>query len=236
MAYVSENLAQRVKQLIIGELRYYFQNVSQFGFPGNPIQMPIIREAYGLNIRQYPIIIVKILHEETKNMGIGRDFVEDVESDDQLVGQSILPGTEAFPTPVPYMKRTIAERFGYMSDITFNLQIWGDNTPTRNRTVDEVFSALRYYQRESLLNNGVQLMRLSMGEESDYPLNKTEKIYIANINLVVNAELYFDSPVNSITRVNSYKMTKPLIPNPHQPPYIIQEAPYGEYDSIDTEL
>jgi len=237
---VSENLAQRVKQLLIAELRYYFQNVSQFGFPDSPISMPIVREAYGLDIRQYPIIIIKILHEESKNLGIGRDFVEDVLSDDQLVGQEDLPGTEHWKKPIPYKRRTISERFGYMADVTFNLQVWGDTTAVRNRTVDEIFAALRYYQRQSLLDSGVQIMRLSMGEETDYPLDLKQKIYIANMNLVVNAELYFENPVNSITAVKVYKVTTNPYgkvgpsTSPDQPSYIVEDDngnPYNDPSS-----
>lgn len=223
MSFIGGNLAQKVKQIIIGELRYYFQNVSQMGMPGNPITMPIIRESFGLTVRQYPIITVKILHEESKNLGIGRDFVEDVKSDDQLVGQKYLPGTENFKVPVPYKRRVIAERYGYMADITFNLQIWGDTTAVRNRVVDETIAALRYFQRESMLETyGVQLMRASMGEETDYPLDEAQKVYVANINLVVNAEAYFDQGVDSVTAVNAYEMKGPNNPSPNQPPYIVE--------------
>ena len=96
MTYVGSSLGQRVKQLVIGELKYYYQNVSQFGFPGSPVKMPVIREAFSLATRIYPVIVVKILHDESKNLGIGRDFVQDVWSDDQEVGQKYLPGTENF--------------------------------------------------------------------------------------------------------------------------------------------
>jgi hypothetical protein len=219
--YVGNNLAQKVKQILINELRYYFQSVSQFGFPSSPIKMPIIREAFSLTSRLYPAIIIKILHEETRNISIGRDYAEDVFSDDQLVGQKYLPGTEDFKVPVPYRRRVVAERYGYMSDITFNIQVMADTTPVRNKTVDEICAALRYYQRESMLTNGIQMTRLSMGEETDYPLNASEKIYIANLNFVVNAELYFDNKVNSVTAVNTYKFKTNSV-NPHMEPYILQ--------------
>lgn len=223
MTYIGGNLAQKVKSIIIGELRFYFQNVSKMGNPGDPVTMPIIRESFGITMRQYPIITVKVLHEESKNLGIGRDFVEDVYSDDQQVGQKYLPGTEDFKNPVPYKPRVIAERYGYMADITFNLQIWGDTTAVRNRVVDETVAALRYFQRESMLDQfGIQLMRASMGEETDYPLDEAQKVYVANINLVVNAEAYFDYSVTSITKVNTYRMSGPTNPSPHQQPYIVE--------------
>jgi hypothetical protein len=229
MIVVAGNLAQRTKQIIIGELRFYFQSVSQMGLPGNPIKMPIVRESFGVVIRQYPIIAVKILHEEPKNLGIGRDFVEDVMSDDQLVGQKYLPGTENFKYPVPYKRRVIAERYGYMADITFNLQVWGDTTAVRNDVVDEVVAAFKYFQRQSLLDiHGIQLMRISMGEETDFPLDESQKIYVANINLVVNAEVYFDEDVTSIIGVNTYSFNGPVNPSPNQPAYIIE----GDYPEL----
>jgi len=220
--YVSENLAQKTKKILIQELRYYFQNISQFGFPGNPIKMPIIREAFGLTVRQYPIIVIKILHEETKNLGIGRDFVQDVFSDDQLIGQEYLPGTENFTKPVKYKPRVVAERYGYMSDITFNLQVVCDTTPVRNRVVDECKAALRFYRRESMLNKGLQLMKISEGEETDFPLNQSQKVYISNINLIINAELYVDHTVASITKINPYGVRKVNL-SPHTPEYIVQQ-------------
>jgi len=222
--YVNNNLAQRTKAVVIRELRDYFQNISDFGFPAPDgsqpiIKMPIIREAYGYNIRQYPLIVVKIVHEQSKNLGIGQDYVEDVISDDQLVSQQILPGTENFYEPVPYKRRVIAERYGMMSDITFNIQVWGDTTQVRNYTVDEVIGALRYWKRQSFLNQGIQLLSVNSGEETDYPLNDHDKVYISNINYQVNAELYWDKKVMSITKVNSYH--KNIINlNPDQPPYI----------------
>jgi hypothetical protein len=222
MIYTPNSLAQRAKQLLIGELRYYFKNVSAFGFGVSPIKMPIVREAFSLETRVYPLIVVKILHEESKNLGIGDDFVQDVWSDDQLVGQKYLPGTENFKYPVPYRRRVIAERWGYMADVTFNIQIMGDTVPVRNRVVEEVINAIRFYQRKSLQDNGIQLMRISQGEETDYPLNKSEKIYIANLNCVVNAEMYFDQKVASVTSVHVVGDNKPSAKNPHMDPNILQ--------------
>ena len=111
-----------------------------------------------------------------------------------------------------------------MADITFNLQVLADTTPVRNRTVDELCSAIRFYQRESLLRNGIQLMRLSMGEETDYPLNASEKIFVANLNCVVNAELYFDNKVASITKVNYYGFVKGGLKNPDMDAAILQDG------------
>lgn len=226
--YVNNNLAQRTKAVVIRELRDYFQNISSFGFPAPDgsqpiIKMPIIRESYGYNIRQYPLIVVKIVHEQSKNLGIGQDYVEDVISDDQIVSQQFLPGTENFHEPVPYKKRVVAERFGMMSDITFNIQVWGDTTQVRNYTVDEVIGALRYWKRQSFLNQGIQLLSVGSGEETDYPLNDHDKSYMANINYKVNAELYWDREVMSITKVNSYH--KDIINlSPDQPPYIDESS------------
>lgn len=230
--YIGNNLAQRTKETVIRELRDYFQNTSQFGFPGPDgsepvIKTPIIREAYGYNIRQYPLIVVKILHEETRNLGIGRDFVEDVVSDDQRVYEEYLPGTENFTEPVPYKRRVIAERYGYMSDIFFNLQVWGDTTQVRNQTVDEVIGALRTWRRESFLNQGIQILKLSTGEETDYPLDNHQKIYISNINFEVNAELYYDIKVGSITKVNAYRRIAPVNLSPDQPKFIDQSDKDG---------
>ena len=46
-----QSLGQRVKEIIISELRYYFQTTSQFGTPGSTVKMPVIREAYGVDLR-----------------------------------------------------------------------------------------------------------------------------------------------------------------------------------------
>lgn len=217
-----QSIGQRVKEIIIQELRDYFRNVSQFGFPGSTVKMPVIREAYGMDIRSYPSIFIKINHVNPQPMSIGQDFVQDVWSDDQTIYQEFLPGTETFATPVPYRRRVIAKRWGFMGDISFSLQVWGDTTPIRNRVVDETIAAFKFYQRQSLLNQGIVLMSIAEGEESDYPLNDTEYVYIANINLTVNAELYFDEPVASITAVNVIGRLDSVNVNQDEPTYIEQ--------------
>jgi len=217
-----QSMGQKVKEIIISELRLYFQNVSQFGFPGSNVQMPIIREAYGIDLRSYPAVFVKILSANAQPLGIGQDFVQTVFSDDQHVGQKYLPHTENFITPVPYRNRAIALRYGYMMDISFNLEVWADRTPVRNRIVDEIVSAFRHYQRERLLEQGIVLISLNEGAESDFPLNDTEMVFIANINLNVNAELYFDERVASVTAVSA-RVNKNITTSPDQPSYIDEE-------------
>jgi len=217
-----QSMGQKVKEIIISELRLYFQNVSQFGFPGSNVQMPIIREAYGIDLRSYPAVFVKILSANAQPLGIGQDFVQTVFSDDQHVGQKYLPHTENFITPVPYRNRAIALRYGYMMDISFNLEVWADRTPVRNRIVDEIVSAFRHYQREHLLEQGIVLISLNEGAESDFPLNDTEMVFIANINLNVNAELYFDERVASVTAVSA-RVNKNITTSPDQPSYIDEE-------------
>lgn len=218
----TQSIGQRVKEIIIGELRDYFRNVSEFGFPNSPVKMPLIRESYGVDIRNYPAVFIKILHTNKQRLGIGQDYAQDVWSDDQTIFQEYLPGTEN-TTQIPYKPRVIAERWGYMADITFQLQVWGDTTPIRNRMVDEIFAAFQRYQRQSLMNKGIILLDLSEGEESDYPLDDTIHIFIANINLTVNAELYFDEPVQSVIAVSVTTATLPDNINPDQPSYVVEE-------------
>lgn len=220
------NLAQRVKETIILTLQYYFQNVSDFGFPDNPIKEPIISEAFPLELRQYPAIMIKILNESRMKMSIGQDFIEDVLSDDQQPNQQWLPGTEVFKRPVPYRRRVVAERFGLMTRVTFNLQVWGDTTPVRNAVSDQVFDAFEIFMREPLLSRGIELEDISAGEETDYPLDDIRKIYIQNINLTVNAEMYFDKPVGYVTAVNTREYHNLLV-HPDQPSYILEE-----YDDV----
>jgi hypothetical protein len=196
------SMGQRVKEIIIQELRNYFRDVSQFGTPTSTVKMPIIREAYGAEVQNYPAVFVKILNESPSPLGIGKNFIQDVYSDDQTIFQQYLPGTERFTTPVSYRPRVIAERWGFMADISFQLQVWGDTTPIRNKMVDEIVAAFERYQRQSLMQQGIILTSISQGEETDYPLNDSTHIYIANINLTVNAELYFDIPCSSITAIN----------------------------------
>ena len=69
---------------------------------------------------------------------------------------NIFTGTEHKPHPVPYRKRVIAERYGYLADVTFQLQVWGDNTPVRNRMVDEITSAFLRFRKNALLNRGIK--------------------------------------------------------------------------------
>jgi len=221
-----ESLGQKTKEVIIEELRYYFQVVSKFGTPSSTVKMPMIREAYGTDLRNYPAVFIKILSSRTQSMGINQGFVQDVWSDDQEIYQVYLPGTESDSTPKSYRRRVIAERYGYMSDISFQLQIWGDNTPVRNRMVDEVTSAFLRYQKERLLEKGIVIISLDEGEESDFPLNDTTHIFVANITLVVNAELYFDYPVASVTDVSVVSQLTPN-PNPDQPSYILED----QYDT-----
>ena len=182
--------------------------------------MPMIREAYGSDLRNYPAVFIKILSSRVEPLGLGQGFVQDVWSDDQELYQIYLPGTEAFKNPVPYQRRVIAERYGYLSDVTFQLQVWGDTTPVRNRMVDEITSAFIRFQRERLLEKGIVIVSLNEGEESDFPLNDTTHIYLANITLVVNAELYFDYPVPSITGVTIFsRLDENTVPD--QPAYIL---------------
>lgn len=198
----TQSLGQRVKDILIDSLRDYFQNISQFGFPGSSIAMPIIREAYSQDLRSWPAIFIKITHVAENPMSIGQDFVKDVWSDDQTTFDKYLPHTENFENPVSYRPRVIAERYGRMADVSINIQVWGDTVPVRNKVVDEVLAALWRYERQSLLDEGIILSSLSEGEETDFPINDTEQMYIANINLTVNAELYIDVPVQSVTAVN----------------------------------
>jgi hypothetical protein len=218
------SMGQRVKEIVIQELRNYFRDVSQFGTPMSTVKMPIIRESYGSDIRNYPAVFIKILSENPSPLGIGKNYVQDVFSDDQTIFQQYLPGTENFKHPIPYKPRVIAERWGYMSDISFQLQVWGDTTPIRNKMVDEIMAAFERYQRQSLMRQGIILVSISEGEESDYPLNDTEHVYIANINLTVNAELYFDVPCASITGVN-VSISNNINKSPDQAPYIIEIDP-----------
>ena len=218
----TESIGQRAKIIVIDELRNYFQNISTFGFPGSNVKMPIVRETYGRDLRAYPAVFIKVLNVNRIPLGIGMDYVQDVWSDDQLMGQQYLPGTENFTEPVPYRRRVIAERTGFMADVTFSLQVWADTTPVRNRLVDECMAAFQKFQRKRLMNRGLVLVNLSEGEEGDYPLNDTEHIFIANISLTVNAELYFDEPVSSITAINASTQWGPENPYPDTPPYILQ--------------
>lgn len=219
-----ESLGQKTKESVIEELRYYFQMVSNFGSPGSTISMPLIREAYGTDIRNWPAVFVKILSSRTQTLGLGGGFVQDVWSDDQTIYQQYLPGTENKPKPKAYQRRVIAERYGYLSDISFQLQVWASKTPVRNRMVDEITAAFMRYQKERLLKKGIAIVSVDEGEESDFPLNDTTHIFVANITLVVNAELYFDYPVSSITDVNVKSGFNPN-PNPDQPYYIEQIDP-----------
>jgi hypothetical protein len=216
-----ESLGQRTKEIIIEELRYYFQVISQFGTPNSTVKMPIIREAYGVDLRNYPAVFVKILSSRTTSLGINKGFVQDVFSDDQEVYQQYLPGTEHKKKPKTYRPRVIAERYGYLADVTFQMQVWADTTPVRNRMVDEITAAFQRFQKESLLIKGIIVERIDEGEESDFPLNDTTHIFVANITLAVNAELYFDYPVTSITGINEIAKYAPN-PNPDQPNYIWQ--------------
>lgn len=119
-----ESLGQKTKEAIIEELRIYFQTISQFGTPQSTIKMPMIREAYGDDLRNYPAVFIKILSSRTTSLGISEGFVQDVKSDDQEMYQVYLPGTEYKSHPIPYRKRVISERYGYLADVTFQLQVW----------------------------------------------------------------------------------------------------------------
>lgn len=219
------SLEQKTKENIIQTLQFYFQNISQLGFPGSNTKTPVIREVYSDDLRIYPAIFIKTLSTKSIPMGIGQDHCGDVWSQDQTLNQIYLPGTEN-DLQIPYTPRVIAQRYGRMADITFNLQIWGDTVIIRNRVSDEV---MRMFiqggpntMRDRLLKKGIVLVNISGGEEMDLPLNDTDKVFIANINLVVNAELYFDVPVPSITGVEilqgNYQNTTPdLPPNVVQP-------------------
>jgi len=220
-----ESLGTKTKEEIIQELRYYFQTVSNFGSPGSTIQMPLIREAWGIDVRSWPLITVKILSSRTQTLGIGGGFVQDVFSDDQTIYQQYLPGTEHQPKPKPYRQRVIAERYGYLSDITFQLQVFASKTPVRNRVVDEITAALMRYQKTRLLKKGIVVTSVDEGEEFDFPLDDTTHIFCANITLVVNAELYFDYPVASVIGINVTSRIGPENPNPDQPNYIEQIDP-----------
>ena len=233
-----ESLGQYSKEQIIQNLRYYFQVISQFGTPNSTVKMPVIRESYGDDLRNYPAVFVKILSSRTQSLGLNRGFVQDVFSDDQEIFQQYLPGTEKDKYPKKYRPRVIAERFGYLADITFSLQVWADTTPVRNRMIDEITAAFLRFQTENLMSKGITIVSLSEGEESDFPLNDTTKIYIANITLVVNAELYFDYPVPSVTEFSVITRTDVSQINPDQtniltssdePSYIIENG------LIDTE-
>lgn len=213
------SIGQRTKEVIIQELRYYFQTVSSFNGPG-VVQTPVIREAYGVDLRNYPAVFVKIINTREKTLGLGNGFVGWVWSDDQEGNQQYLPGTENLQFPVAYKPRAIAQRFGYMADITFQLQVWGDTVVVRNRIVDEIKAAFQTFQKISLEQQGIVVVDMSEGEEQDFPLNDTTHIFVANISLVVNAELYFDFPVSSITQVEVYQSNIP--PYPDLSPYIIQ--------------
>jgi hypothetical protein len=217
-----ESIGQRTKIIIIDELRNYFQNVSTFGFPGSNVKMPIIRETYGRDLRAYPAVFIKIVSVNRIPLGINQDYVQDVMSDDQLVGQQYLPGTENFTNPVPYRRRVIAERTGFMANVTLSLQVWADTTPVRNRLVDECIAAFQKFQRQRLMDRGLIFETINEGEEADYPLNDTEHIFIANISLTVNAELYFDTPVSSITKISGVIVAGTDDPYPDTPPYILQ--------------
>lgn len=88
--------------------------------------------------------------------------------------------------------------------------------------VDEITSAFLRFRKNALLNRGIVITSLDEGEESDFPLNDTTKIYLANITLGVNAEIYFDYPVPSITGITSITQISANNTNPDQPNYIIQ--------------
>ena len=224
--YSFGDIGQKTKEIIIESLNYYFLNISQIGFPGSNVQSPIIREVFGMDIRNYPAIFVRILNEKPLPISIGQDYVRDVWSEDQTAWQKFLPGTENDLHPKPYCPRVIAQRYGYMSDITFNLQVWGDTTVVRNRIVDEIKRAFKQGGdgtiRNSLLNTGIVLLSISEGEEMDLPLNDTTKIFIANINLEVNAEIYFDTPVTSITG-STVQVNPPVNTSPDAINYIIND-------------
>lgn len=199
-----QSLTQKTREYLIEELRFYYQLVSNFGSPQSVIQMPMIRSAYGADINVYPIIFFKLRSSENVSLGIGKGFVKDVFSDDQSVGQKYLPGTEYDKNPKPYRRRAIAERKGYMADITFELEVWGDTPVVRDRVVDETVSAFMHYQRERLLEKGIQILKINEGSEAIYPLDSPSNVvYVASIFLSVNAEIYFDNTVASITGLDA---------------------------------
>src|ERR1700733_15051363 len=133
----AQSLSQYAKECVIEELQYYFADISLFGAPGNPVKAPVIREVYSTDIRTFPIVFIKILNEKTQTLGLNKGFVGDIKSDNQLVGQEFLPGTEAYTNPVPYKPYVQAERYGYMSDVTMSLQIWSDTVDSKNHIADE---------------------------------------------------------------------------------------------------
>lgn len=225
----AQSATQFTKETIIEELKFYFNNVSQFGFPGNPVKAPVIRESYSTNIRVYPCIFLKTLNEHTQTLGLNKGFVGDVFSDDQTMSQQFLPGTEnyappntgQYPVQVPYMRRVIAERYGHLSDITLNLQVWDESRDVTNRITDEAIAALQRYRKESLQKAGIIVAGVSAGEDFDIPLNDTTHVFVSNIRLDVSIALYFDYPCSHITAIQpvaSYQgNTSPDIPS-----YIIQ--------------
>ena len=200
--HFADAIGQRTKDILIDQLRYYFSNISLFGNPSNPIKMPMVKETYALDMREYPCVLVNISHSSKINCSIGQDYCEDVFSDDQQVGQIYLPGTENFTTPVPYKPRAIAERYVICADIGFNLKVIGSSTVIRNRVAGETQAACARHRRQALLDNGIQILKCDEGPEGELQINGTEKLFIANISLVVNAESYFDYPVSYITAVN----------------------------------
>ena len=202
MSQYLTSLGQITKENVILALRHYFQVTSDFGTINSTIKAPFIREAYGQSVRNYPAIFVKIVNCSTTPLGIGKNFVKDVMSDDQQVAQEFLPGTEHWQKPVAYKRRVIAERYGTMANIQFNLEIWGDNTYVRNNLVDQTIAAFDRFEKQNLMDKGILIVSISEGQESDFPLNDSEHIYTANISLTVNAEKYYDLPVASITAVD----------------------------------
>lgn len=222
-----QSITQKTRENLIEELRYYYQLISNFGSPiPGGIKMPIIRSAYGADIRYYPILFFKLRSSKNISLGIGRGFVQDVWSDDQKAGQIYLPGTEFKKNPKPYRNRVIAERRGYMADITFEIEIWADTPVVRDRIADETVAAFQYYQKERLLAKGIHISSIDEGSENIYPLDSPSNVvYTSSIFMTVNAESYYDVGVPSITGVSSKSVIRPFNILPDLDPTTIQNQP-----------
>jgi len=218
------SLGQYTKEKLILALRHYFHEISDFGFPDSPIKSVFIREAYGKSIRNYPCIFVKIVNSKPQTLGIGKGFVGNVYSDDQLAYQKYLPGTENSYHKIPYRKRIIAHRYGYLADITFKLEVWGDTKYARNQIADSVVAALETYEKQKLMNDGIVLVSISENSENDFPLDDTQHVYTTDIMVTVNSQLMIDYPVVSITGVHVIQNFVPSNVDPDFNPAIVDNT------------
>ena len=176
-------LRYNVKNEIIYAIRHYFENYSEFKKDNSNIQIPAIYDEIPLINRTYPNVIIKNTGGQDIPLGLDRDFIEDVWSDDLEI------------------PRVIAERRGYAENIGFQLQVQGDTTPVRDRMVDNIIAALKFIERQYLLNRGIRILTVSPGGDTLIPLDTTRAIYQTTISITVYAEQVYDTLVDAITAV-----------------------------------